>query len=43
MGMFKKIIINVSKKLKKNLYLKTNFIFEMMFIIKDGASIRHKL
>jgi hypothetical protein len=34
---FEKIIINVSWKLKKSLYLGTNFIFERVIIIRDGG------
>jgi hypothetical protein len=34
--MFGKLIINVSMKVKINLYLETNFIFVKILIIKDG-------
>jgi hypothetical protein len=36
------IIINVSKKLKKNLYLNINFIFKKVLIIKDDESKKMK-
>jgi hypothetical protein len=34
--MFGKIIINIARKLKRNLYLETNLIFDKMIIIRDG-------
>jgi hypothetical protein len=33
--MFEKVLIYVSRKLKRSLYLGTNFIFKMIFIVKD--------
>jgi hypothetical protein len=41
--MFGKIIMNVSKKFKMNLYLKTNFIFKRVFIIKKVESKLDKI
>jgi hypothetical protein len=34
--MFGKIIINIARKLKRNLYLEINLIFDKMLIIRDG-------
>jgi hypothetical protein len=39
MVIFRKIIINVLRKLKINLYLGTNHIFYKIFIIRNGGSI----
>jgi hypothetical protein len=37
--MFGKVLINVSRDLKRSLYLGTNFIFDEGLIIRDGGSI----
>jgi hypothetical protein len=37
--MFEKVLINMSRNLKKNLYLETNFIFDEGLIIRGGGGI----
>jgi hypothetical protein len=37
--MFGKVLINVSRDLQRGLYLGTNFMFEIVLIIRDSGSI----